>query len=362
MTRRENDFSDATKRTLAERVAWRCSFAGCGIITVGPDPNNLEKRRTTGKAAHIIAASSKGPRGNDLITSDSLKHISNGIWMCDIHAGLIDSAARNYSEETLRKWKIEAERIAFDNLQLPHSNHFLFDSSTLLQIGSEIIFYVEWKSATSNTWTFKLLKPFIGDIEKLREYIRGFNELIRSERYVVIESQGDAGIISGSPILEARGQELFISLTIENPPKFTDPTKGKSSIALDSNNNMQIDSNGNIAIVSSVEATIQDFWTLLGTIKGESLLFPESGSLINRYYYQYKDDLVMLSRLFKLELIRLSLIPDDVSHPTRIKRIQDVKVLDITLINQRLSIRINIILGNDERWCGDILVFVGNPQ
>ena len=86
-----DDFTPATKRALADRVAWRCSCPGCGQLTVGPSHENEEKTTIVGEAAHITAASKGGPRYDPHLTSEDRKSISNGIWMCRHHARLIDS-------------------------------------------------------------------------------------------------------------------------------------------------------------------------------------------------------------------------------------------------------------------------------
>ena len=167
MANRIDDFPESIKRTMAERVAWRCSFPDCNQITVGPDSHNQEKRISLGEAAHITAAGPQGSRYDSSMLSEQRKHISNGIWMCRHHARLIDADFEEYSVETLRLWKKEAERIAAENLKAPN-NTYLDESSTLLQIGSKIIFYVRWKSVTANTWIFSLLNPLIGNLDNTR--------------------------------------------------------------------------------------------------------------------------------------------------------------------------------------------------
>jgi hypothetical protein len=364
MTNKRDEFSPTTKRIMAERVAWRCSFPNCNIITVGPNSHDIEKRINLGDAAHIIAASSKGPRADSSIDPKQRKHISNGIWMCKPHATLIDADFKEYSVETLRLWKVDAERIAAENLKALN-NQYIDDSSTLLQIGTEIIFYACWKSVSANTWTFKLLNPLIGNIDKIKEYVEAFDRLVETEHYVVIESQGDARIISYPPKLEKQDYETFLSLTVKNPHKSTDPRGIGCDLALGKDGDLLVNASGNIAMTSGIDTAIQSISTCLSTSKGECYFAPEVGSVINNYYKQYRNDLKLLSRLFKLELIRLSLIPigDSINknsspHLPFIKRISNVNIENITLVNQRFDIEVNVIWGNDEHWTGNIWVFV----
>ncbi|MCK9398045.1 MAG: hypothetical protein M0Q44_20965, partial [Methylobacter sp.] len=126
-----------------------------------------------------------------------------------------------------------------------------------------------------------------------------------------------------------------------------------------------LDSNGNIAMVNDIEAAIQNISTCLGTIKGECYILdcpmPELGSVVGLYYKQHKDDLKLLSRLFKLELIRLSFVQTHENTHTNlpfIKRILNVRIKNNELINQCIDVEISIVLGNNERWKGNIQVFV----
>ena len=52
-----DDFTPSTKKVMAERVAWRCSFPSCGVITIGPKMGDSSKSINLSEAAHIHAAS-----------------------------------------------------------------------------------------------------------------------------------------------------------------------------------------------------------------------------------------------------------------------------------------------------------------
>lgn len=103
-----DDFSEETKRIIAGRVGYRCCFPGCAQETIGPN-TEMEKRTSLGEAAHITAAAPGGARYDSSITSEQRKSAENGIWMCRIHAKLIDADATKYPVELLRKWKADAE-------------------------------------------------------------------------------------------------------------------------------------------------------------------------------------------------------------------------------------------------------------
>ena len=48
MPNKRDDFSEIVKRTAAERVAYRCSFPGCQMITIGASQEKADKSSRTG--------------------------------------------------------------------------------------------------------------------------------------------------------------------------------------------------------------------------------------------------------------------------------------------------------------------------
>lgn len=99
------DFSERTRRLLAQRAAFRCSNPQCGALTIGPGVGH-DDISDTGTAAHIFAAASGGPRGTGGLSAQERSDISNGIWMCATCGRLIDvNAGNRYSASLLRSWK-----------------------------------------------------------------------------------------------------------------------------------------------------------------------------------------------------------------------------------------------------------------
>lgn len=109
-----DNFSQPTKRKLAERAGFCCSYPRCNAVTIGPSSEGDSSTSNTGEAAHIAAASAgKGARRYDYdMSSEQRSSIHNGIWCCNTHAKLIDTDEVTYSVEMLKKWKLLAERRA----------------------------------------------------------------------------------------------------------------------------------------------------------------------------------------------------------------------------------------------------------
>ncbi|HXK27228.1 MAG TPA: hypothetical protein VJ646_03125 [Candidatus Binatia bacterium] len=66
-----------------------------------------------GVAAHITAAALRGPRYDSSLTCEERQHQSNGIWLCQTHAKLVDSDSEHFTVEMLRKWKQDTEKQSF---------------------------------------------------------------------------------------------------------------------------------------------------------------------------------------------------------------------------------------------------------
>jgi energy-coupling factor transporter ATP-binding protein EcfA2 len=84
------EFPEPIKRKIAGRAGYRCSFPKCNRATIGPG-HGFDQVLSIGKAAHIHSASVSGPRGQADLTSEQIVSVSNGIWLCSIHADLVDA-------------------------------------------------------------------------------------------------------------------------------------------------------------------------------------------------------------------------------------------------------------------------------
>lgn len=106
-----DNFSRPVIERLAKRVGMKCSRPDCRCPTAGPDGNDGVVN--LGVAAHISAASPGGPRYDETLTSDQRSSVSNGIWLCQTCAKLIDDDELTYTPSLLHRWKEDAEHMAF---------------------------------------------------------------------------------------------------------------------------------------------------------------------------------------------------------------------------------------------------------
>ena len=105
-------FTQKTKDELARRAGYLCSKPDCEIQTVGAKKDD-DGHINIGVAAHITAASPGGPRYDANLKREERNHQSNGIWLCQTHAKLVDSDDSHFTVEELRRWKKCREERSF---------------------------------------------------------------------------------------------------------------------------------------------------------------------------------------------------------------------------------------------------------
>jgi len=106
------------KRALAARVNHRCSKPDCYAPTTGPQ-DEPTKTVNLGVAAHIAGAAPGGPRYDPTMTAEERAGISNGVWLCQNCAKLVDNDPAHFTAALLREWKIKAEERARDQVGKP---------------------------------------------------------------------------------------------------------------------------------------------------------------------------------------------------------------------------------------------------
>jgi len=139
-----DDFSTEVRRILAGRAGHKCSV--CHKATSGPG-DTADTALSNGIAAHITAASPKGPRFDPSLSAEARRGSENGIWVCTQHGREIDAATSAFSVEVLRGLKRIREESASRELQHREGTE---DQSGLL---------IEFPHATTIYKLFEVLAP-----------------------------------------------------------------------------------------------------------------------------------------------------------------------------------------------------------
>lgn len=106
----------AEQRKVLQRSGNVCAFAGCGVVLTAPATPN-DRLATLGEMAHIVGASSDGPRGESPLTDTERNRYENLILLCNTHHQLIDSQPSSFSVEMLQDLKATHEAWVQQTLQ-----------------------------------------------------------------------------------------------------------------------------------------------------------------------------------------------------------------------------------------------------
>ncbi|MBW3695608.1 hypothetical protein EK599_07860 [Vibrio sp. T187] len=184
-----DDFSASTKRTLAERVGYRCSNPGCGVETAGASIGNNLKVTRIGVAAHITAAARGGPRYDESLSQDARKSITNGIWLCQSCSVLIDRDEHNYSVSLLQSWKQEAELRANSRIgkqDVNAANVILVQQTEALRVQKFIQFIYdffkepEYRLGELSTDMYYVNPRVYTNINSINDYQQEYSQNLRS--------------------------------------------------------------------------------------------------------------------------------------------------------------------------------------
>jgi hypothetical protein len=362
-----DDFSEKTKRALAARADWGCSFTGCTQRTVGPSEEAPDGVAMIGEAAHICgAASGPGSRRYDPdMTPEQRSSIENGIWLCATHARLIDRDEVTYDAAKLRAMKRERETACSRALELRSDTHA---SGQLFAIGPDIICTGDCVSVSEAAWSFNLEHLIAGDRMSLGSYIGGFAGLPAAARYVLSNEQGDGRTLSGAPTLTKEGSGFRLLCPVLPSFPRVDVQNLGSDMALHPETGDIYADKGGIARVSGLAYLPQKVQTLLSLQQGESPFHPTFGVRFFEYLQTYKQS-AWLDRLLMLEVVRQASIPFEdalnkrLDTPLRcVTHVRGLEVLSDIPVKQRIPMRIELDVQGLGRWQGDVRVFIPTQE
>ncbi len=100
--------SETDRVLLWGRSAARCNHPGCKRFLVEP-ATEWDAQAMCGQAAHIVAHSDDGPRGDSSFPREKLDAYENLVLLCGVCHTIVDKQPNTYTVEDLRAWKEEHE-------------------------------------------------------------------------------------------------------------------------------------------------------------------------------------------------------------------------------------------------------------
>ncbi len=276
-----DDFSEATKRYVAHRAGYHCSFRGCGQSTAGPSDESPTAVTNIGEAAHICAAAPGGKRYFASMTSAERKHIDNAIWLCRNHAALIDRDEALYTVDYLRQMKDEHEATRAKEVQQPSGSR---ETYGLIAVGPNIVCTGEILEVDGPSWSLSLKHFVSGDFNALIAFVDGFAHLATADQYILLNAIGDGRLLAKAPALSKR--DIGFCLRCEVAPGFPRIAAQElgSQFAISPTTNDLFVENGQLARVSGLASLPQKVRSCLSLQRGESHFDPAFGVRFAEYF------------------------------------------------------------------------------
>jgi hypothetical protein len=361
-----DEFSEKTKKAVAARASWHCSFTGCGKPTVGPSEESPHAVTMIGKAAHICGAAPGSRRYDPFMTPEERKHIDNAIWLCADHADLIDKDEVTYTVETVHRMKRDHEASCARSVRLGKSHDL---GAGLLAIGPDIICTGDIQNVSVASWPLRLKHFLASDVQKLVSFIDGFAKAEPSDRYILSNELGDGRVLLHAPILTKQndGYSLLCSVS-PSFPRVDVQDLGSSFALHPETGDWYADGTGNFARVSGLEYLPQKVQSLLSVQRGESVFNPTFGIRFFEYFETFKGS-PWLALLLKLDVVRQAGIPytdgllNQQYTPLQcVTRVHSLELLSETPKDNRLPVRVDFEVQGFGRWQRDLLVYLPTKE
>jgi hypothetical protein len=295
------------------------------------------------------------------MTTEQRTNISNAIWLCGVHADLIDRDEAKFTVQVLHQMKLAHEASQAEDVRTGSSSDI---GAGLLAIGREVICMGDLVQVSAESWTLRLKHFVAGDLRELVTFIDTFAQTPQCDRYVLSNELGDGRVLSASPILRNENNVHTLLCPIASGSPRIDAQNLGSSFALHpETNDWFADENNNLARVSGLAALPQYVRSALSMQRGENVFAPGAGVRFFEYLDQYAGS-PWLDRLMTLDVIRQAAIPsEDAGQGQRtplqcVTRVHSFELLSLTPENNLLPARADFEVQGVGRWQNELSIYM----
>jgi len=135
------NISEWTKLCLWGRAAGRCQYEGCNDVLHRDQVTKAEFNQAY--IAHIIADKPKGPRGDEVLSEQLKKDLSNLMLLCDVHHRLVDKIdVTGHPVERLQQMKRdhESRMEILTGIDASRQSHILFYGARIGEHGTPLTY------------------------------------------------------------------------------------------------------------------------------------------------------------------------------------------------------------------------------
>ena len=363
-----DEFPDSTKKAVAARASWHCSFTGCNKPTVGPSEESADGVIMIGKAAHISgAAPGKGSRRYDpSMSPEERKSITNAVWLCAYHADVIDRDEVTYTIQKLRAMKADHEARQGEMVRSGHGHDL---GAGLLAVGPQVVCSGDIQQVAAESWTLRLKHFLEGDVHKVVSFIDRFARSAAPHRYILSNELGDGRVLSAAPTLIKQDGEYRLHCPIAHAFPRTRVQDIGSDLALHpETRDLYVDKKGDIARVSGIDRLPQHVEMMLSLQQGESPFYPDVGIRFFEYFEAYRGS-PWLSLLMMLDVVREASIPfTDVLSKKQdtqlrcVRRVHEFELLSEVPTDHRLPVRVDLDVNGLGRWQRELSIYMPTSE
>jgi hypothetical protein len=305
-----DEFSEAVKRDLCDRVQGLCSKPDCRVPTKGPRADST-KAKSIGRASHIHAAAEGGPRYNSHQFPEERSSFDNGIWLCANHAAEVDADDLRFTADELLRWKHDAELYADASIGKSQLAAGPTAARGMIAIGPHVLAFGRVLKSARGLWSVALDEFVLGDIVALRHFADSFAEASAEDCFVCIEADGVGRLLVDAPSIDLTAG-IVVELRIAAPlplaearEKFDANLRGPD-LALDLSGDVpDMDPLGRE--VSGAETIPQALLVHLSTCKGGYCVGGDAGSRVAEWNASLGPR--YLISFIAIETIRLATVP-----------------------------------------------------
>lgn len=295
------------------------------------------------------------------MTSAERSAITNGIWLCQTHASLIDRDVVTYSAQMLSDMKAAHERSVSQELSgITQRN----PNKDFIAIGPDVVFTGEFMAVDGLNWQLRVDHFLIGDLATLTAYGERFARIDPNDRYVLINLLGDGRQLATAPAWQKTDAGYVVACAVLQSFPRTNVHALPKDLALNRAHDLTSTTSGNLATVSGVAALPQMIQVNLSVQRGERFRDPKSGTRIKEYFDLFRHS-EWLPRLIKLEVIRQACVPveDPILMQTHtplrsVLRVRNVELLGGTPLNDWFPFRFALEVDGIGPWECDISVLI----
>lgn len=325
-------------------------------VILSPDSSSLEL------AAGSSYAGSDYPNAFQLIELDAAAsnvYVHYRIWKD--HRWIVDRNAYANAHSGISHFHIKRESQTSFGIAATEKENL----ETLVALGPNIIGIGEVIGTHGKSWSIRLNDRFVlGSLNELVRFGAEFERFDESERYMLLEDHGEGYLLSAAPKWRKSDSELLLEIIAEPRMERCNVHRIGRDVPLVRTDDGKYDMDLSREWIEGLDVVPQALMMGLSTVKGGWRAFAEQGSRVTEFQKKFGSESI-LSKLIKLEIIRLAFIPrldsftkSKVAPFDFIERVRSVQIAKLSIEDNQAQVDVALDFnGLEQTWTSRIDIF-----